>query len=172
MPEWKRRLLGMGLPCLLGFLFDVGQTMYKQPVEYWQGDYTHTTEGAPFMQKLYMVHPLAAAAGHVVWLGCCLTLILLLPEVLAVVLVIAIVFGHTVGGYTWLGYALMSHWYQTAHGMFFVAAVVLGVGLYWSLRTGVQQASTGTSRLLPPPVRWGLIVVAFGLMCYMSLIDG
>ena len=44
MPEWKRRLLGLGLPCLLAFAFDIGLTMYNQPAEYWAGDYSRTTE--------------------------------------------------------------------------------------------------------------------------------
>jgi hypothetical protein len=170
MPEWKRRLLGMGLPCLLAFAFDIGLTMHGQPTEYWQGDYAHTTEGAPFQRKLYMIHPLAAVAGHSIGLGCWITLILLLPEVLAVILSIAIVFGHTVGGYMWFGYALTSHWYQTAHGMFFVSAVVLGMGLYWSLRMGARLGAPSTERRLPQPFRWGLIVVASGLACYMTLV--
>ena len=48
MPQWKRRLLGLGLPCLLAFAFDIGMTMYGQPAQYWAGDYSRTPEGAPF----------------------------------------------------------------------------------------------------------------------------
>ena len=97
MPEWKRRLWGMGLPCLLAFLLDAGHTLHGQPAEYWAGNYTDTTEGTPYFRLLFMIHPLAVIAGYLVWVGLLIGLLILLPEVLAVILSIAIVFGHTNG---------------------------------------------------------------------------
>jgi hypothetical protein len=123
MPEWKCRLLGLGLPCLLAFAFDIGLTLYNQPMEYWAGDYGRTTEGAPFFRKLYEIHPLAAVAGYGLWAGSILAWIVFTPEVVAVILAIAIVFGHTAGGYAGLvaatvtadgaGFDIGPRWFQT-----------------------------------------------------------
>jgi hypothetical protein len=166
MSEWKRRLLGMGVPCLLAFLLDSSLTLQGQPAEYWSGNYAYTTEGAPLMRHLYMVHPLAAVAGYLVWAGLVLGLLVLLPEVLAVILSIAVVFGHVGGAYTWLAPAITVGWYQTVNGMFAVTAVVLGVGLHWALRAPVGTEATSTKRL-PAWLRWGLIILLFGTGCAM-----
>src|SRR4051794_24914098 len=101
MPDWNRRLVGLGVPCLLAFLLDSGLTLHGQPAEYWAGQYTFTTEGAPLMRRLYMAHPLAAVGGYLAWAGILCGLLVLLPEVLAVILSIAVVFGHVAGAYTW-----------------------------------------------------------------------
>jgi hypothetical protein len=170
MPDWKRRLLGLGLPCLLAVSYDVGLTLHGQPARYWAGDYNSTTEGAPFFRKLFETHPLAVVAGEALWASIILTWILLLPEVLAVTLAIAVVIGHTVGGYTWLSLMPMRHWFQIGHGTLLVAAAVLGVGLHWSLRTARSAGPAAPTKRLHPLVRWGLIVVATGLACYMYLI--
>jgi hypothetical protein len=170
MPEWKRRLLGLGIPCLLAFAFDIGLTMHGQPAAYWAGDYSRTTEGAPFFRKLFEIHPLAEAAGEALWAGVIVVGLLLLPEVLAVILAVAVVFGHTGGGYTWLGWPIESRWFQTLHGVLFVSATVLGLGLYWLLHVARREAESATTRRLHPVVRWGLIGIAGGLACYMYLI--
>jgi hypothetical protein len=169
MSNWRRRLLGMGLPCLMALALDVTLTMRGQPAEYWAGDYAQTNEGAPFHRKLYAIHPAAAVAGHTVWAGILIGLILLLPEVLAVILAIAVVFGHAAGAYTWLEGGVATGWFQTADGLIPAAAVVLGTGLYWSLSGPVQQEATGASRPVHPVVRWGLIALLFASACYMVL---
>src|SRR5262245_11645134 len=102
MANWQRRLIGLGLPCLFALLLDNGLTLHGQPAEYWAGDHSQTTEGAPFYRKLYVWHPAAAVCGYLVWAGLLGGLLILLPEVLAVVLSIAVVFGHTAGAYTWI----------------------------------------------------------------------
>jgi hypothetical protein len=180
MPEWKRRLLGLGLPCLLAFAFDIGLTLYNQPAEYWVGDYSRTTEGAPFQRKMYEIHPLAAVAGHGLWAGIILTWILFMPEVVAVILAIAIVFGHTAGGYTGLGtatgtadgsaFGIGPRWFQSLHGVLFVSATVLGLGVYWSLWTARLDSGEPRSQRLHPLTRWSLLGIASALACYMCLI--
>jgi hypothetical protein len=37
MTEWQRRLLELGLPCLLPWVLDVALTLHGQPPEYWAG---------------------------------------------------------------------------------------------------------------------------------------
>jgi len=151
----------MGIPCLVAFLLDSGLTLHGQPSEYWAGDYSHTTEGGPFWRRLYTIHPWAAVGGYALWVGLGAGLLVLLPEVLAVILSIAIVFGHFAGAYTWLVRITSVGWYQTANGMFLVAAVVLGVGLHWSLRT-CEPATATAAHQLPGGLRWGLIALLFG----------
>ncbi len=180
MPEWKRRLLGLGLPCLLAFAFDNGLTLYNHPAEYWAGDYSRTVEGAPFFRKLYEIHPLAAVAGHGLWAGILLTWIVFMPEVVAVILAVAIVFGHTAGGYaglaaaTWTpegaGFDIGPRWFQALHGVLFVSATVLGLGVYWSLWTARPDAGVLKDQRLRPAARWGLLGVASAVACYMYLI--
>ena len=166
MLEWKRRLIGLGVPCLLAFLLDSGLTLKGQPAEYWAGQYSYTTEGAPFMRRLYMIHPIAAVGGYMCWAGILLGLLVLLPERLAVVLAIAVVFGHVAGAYTWLIPALTVGWYQTVNGMFLASASVLGVGLHWLLRGPVPSTSGFLSRMSSRQ-RWGLIALLFGAGCSM-----
>ena len=73
---------------------------------------------------------------------------LLLPEVLAAIVAIAIVFGHTAGGFTWLHIIPERHWFQTLHGLLFISATVLGLGLHWSLRKARLDETAGP-RLSP-----------------------
>ena len=170
MSDWKRRLLGLGLPCLLAFAFDIGMTLHGQPAEYWRGDYSSTTEGAPFFRKLFAFHPLAAVAGECLWASIVLIGVLLLPELLAIILTIAVVFGHAAGGYTWLGLIHERGWLQTLHGVLGIAAVVLGLGLYFLMRTARPPGHKSTSRHLHPVLRWGIVAVATGIASYMYLI--
>ena len=167
MSNARRRLIGMALPCLLALALDAGLTLRGQPKEYWAGDYSQTTEGAPFHRKLFAIHPAAAVAGYAAWAGILVGLILLLPESLAVVFSIAVVFGHTAGAYTWLDGGITVGWFQTARGMLPTSAVVLGAGLYWSLSEGGQREAKGANRPRNPFVRWGLIAALFGIACYM-----
>ncbi len=167
MADWKRRLLGLGLPCLLAFLLDLSFTLHGQPAEYWAGHYTQTTEGAPFYRMLYQWHPVGAIFGHLVWAGLIGGLLILLPEVLAIVLSIAVVFGHTAGAYTWINAMLLrangveaSGWYQLANGMFLLSALVVGVGIHWEARSAALSGKPDASRRVSGTRRW-ILVAAF-----------
>jgi hypothetical protein len=154
-------------------------TMYNQPAEYWAGDYSRTTEGAPFFRKLFEIHPLATAGGYGLWAGIILTWIVFMPDIMAVILAIAIVFGHTAGGYVGLvnatavdgtGFELGPRWFQTLHGVLFVSATVLGLGVHWSLRTARPDAGVPKDQRLHLVVRWSVLGVASAVACYMYLI--
>src|SRR5260370_28494703 len=95
--NWQRRLIGLGLPCLLPWMLDVGLTLHGQPAAYWAGDYARTTEGAAFYRRLYAVHPAAGVGEHLVWVGLVGGLLVLLPAAPAVVLALAVAVGHTWG---------------------------------------------------------------------------
>jgi hypothetical protein len=155
--NWQRRLLGLGLPCLLAWALDIGLTLNGQPLEYWAGGYSATTEGAPFWRMLYAWHPAAAIVGHVLWACLLAGLLILLPEVLAVILTIAVVFGHTAGAYTWIeGMLYRSYgqagtgWYQAANALFLAAAIVAGVGVRWTVRSAALHATSESGRV----ARW------------------
>src|SRR5262249_14514998 len=101
--DWKRRLLGLGLPCLLAFLLDTGLRLRAQPEAYWAGNYHFILqEGSPFLRALYTWHPLAAVAGYALWAAIITGLLVLLPEWLAVILSLAIGVGHIGGAHSWL----------------------------------------------------------------------
>src|SRR5206468_8139553 len=120
-------------------------------------------------RQLYAWHPVAAVCGHLIWAGLLVGLLLLLPEVLAVVLAIAVVFGHTAGAYTWIqGMLLRAHgpaatgWYQAANGMFLLSALAVGVGIHWTVRSSALWGRSGSERQLSGWVRWVLVAVLVG----------
>jgi len=102
MANWQRRLVGLGVPCLLTWMLDVGLSLYGQPPEYWAGDYSRTTEGAAFYRRLYAAHPAVGVGGQVLWMGVVAGLLVLLSETLAAVLALAAACGSTFGASTWV----------------------------------------------------------------------
>jgi hypothetical protein len=167
MTDSKRRLLALGLPCCLAFVADSTVTLCAQPKEYWQGHYDWTVEDSLFFHALYVIQPLAAVAGYCAWAAVIAGLLLLLPEVLAVILAIVIVFGHVLGAYITLAPILPGGWYQVANGMFLAAAAALGIGLYWFLLTSSGDGLAGRGKPLPSWLRWGLIASLLGAGCFM-----
>ena len=172
MGYWKRRLLGVGIPCLLALLLDAGLTTLGQSQEYWTGDYSAVNEGNPFFRKLFAIHPGAAIAGYAIWAGVLIGLVLLLPEVLAVVLSVAVVFGHVAGAYTWMQHfewvsPFRQGWFQTANGLLPAAAVVLGIGLCWGLTKTETLETTVAGPSMPWAARWGLIALLLGASVYV-----
>jgi hypothetical protein len=93
-----------------------------------------------------------------------------MPECIAVVLTVVIVFGHSAGGYTWFGFPLQSRWFHTLYGVVFVSAAVLGVGLHWFLWTSPRQVAVVAAPWLRPAVRWSLVAIATALAAYVYLV--
>jgi hypothetical protein len=168
MATWQRRLVGLGLPCLLTWVLDVGLTLHGQPPEYWAGDYARTTEGAAFYRRLYALHPAAGAGGQLLWMGAVAGLVVLLPETCAVVVALAAAFGNTLGASTWVTAALLRRaawgqptavsWYQASCGLFLAAALLSGVGVRWAVRS---SACSGPGESMRPAgwPRWVLVSV-------------
>lgn len=156
---WGRRL-GMVLPFLLAFLLDWSLTLYGQTAEYWAGNYACANETSPFFRGLFMIHPLAAIAGQLVWVGLILELLVLLPEFLAMILFILVVFGHMMGAYSWMILDITVGTYQFGMVTNLATALLLGLGLHWSQRAPLQNGtSEGT---LPTWLRYGLIPLLSG----------
>src|SRR5262249_25617713 len=95
MSTGKRRVLGLCVPpCLLG-LVDCVVTLAGQPPSYWKGNYASYHEVSPTFAQLLSLHPLAFVAGTVVLFCVYAALMVLLPEILATVLSVALTMGHT-----------------------------------------------------------------------------
>lgn len=169
MVEWRRRLLGLGLPCLLPWALDVALTLHGQPPAYWAGDYAQTTEGGAFYRRLYELHPAAAVGGHVLAFGLLVVLLVLLPERPAVALALAGAFGSTWGASTWVqrefitraawGSPAAVDWYQATCAMFLTTAVLAGVGVHWVVRSSALSPPDGPGRR-----RWVVIGVCLAAL--------
>jgi hypothetical protein len=171
MVDWQRRLLGLGLPCLLAFLLDTGLRLCAQPEAYWAGNYHRTlAEGTPFVYALYTWHPLAAVAGYALWAAIIAGLLVLLPECLAVILALATGVGHIGGAYTWLKPGLGTWWYELTNGILLVSGLSLGFGLQWYLRSAkVGTVERGKQGRWFGVVRWCCIVALSGLGYFLYL---
>ena len=166
MATWQRRLIGLGLPCILTWVLDVGLTLQGQPPEYWAGDYARTSEGASFYRRLYTLHPAAGVGGQFLFISLIAGLLVLLPEVLAVVLALAAVFGNTYGASSWVTAALITrsawgratpmNWYQASNGMFLASAILAGVGVHWVVRSSKLQGHV-EARHLAEWQRWMVV---------------
>jgi hypothetical protein len=163
MTDSTRRLVGLGLPCLLAFLLDTSLALFGE---------SGIIEHRLVFITLYKVHPLAAAGGYFVWAVLVAGLLLILPGVLAVILAIVLVFGHMAGAYTQLVPILAGVWYQAANGTFLIAAIALGTGLHWWLR---GRPGARARPLVTGWRRWALIAVlsvAWGVMAVVPVQGG
>ena len=160
------RLLGLCVPPLLLLILDVSLTLLGQSSAYWAGDYSAVREGSPTFHHLLAIHPAAFAAGLLTWAAVFVALILLLPDTLALILGIAVTFGHTVGAATWLLYRF-AYGYQACSGLSLVAAALLGLGIRWGWRACPAQACPLNG--WPAGLRWVLVACLVGVAVYLFL---
>jgi hypothetical protein len=149
--ERKRRLLGMGIPFGLAFLPSTALAVFN-PTTFEVGDRL-------FFHGLYQIHPTAVVAGYLIWGAIVVSLIVMTPELLAMMVTIAAVFGHLGGVYSHLNRALGGAWYQAANGMMLVAAAAVGTGIWWSAGMARRSGDNCAKRRSPSWLRWGFIVV-------------
>jgi hypothetical protein len=126
----RLRFVGLCLPPILFSILDAFLTLMGQSANYWGGDYAQVNEVSPTFNHLLAIHPLAFMAGSAVWLGVVVGFLLLVPDTLALIVSIAVVFGHTVGASSWLLWRFQ-YGYQFCNGLFLLAAVV------WVCRSGM-----------------------------------
>jgi hypothetical protein len=135
---FERRFVGLCVPPLALGLVDGSLTLVGQSSFYWQ-DYLAVNEANPVFASLLQVHPVAFLAGAVAWLAMLCTLILVLPRLAALILSIAITFGHTIGSGNWL----FNHFelgYHLANGYYLLSACVLGLGIRYAMASGMPDA--------------------------------
>ena len=166
MTDSKRRLIGMGIPFALAFVTDTALTTALTVRGYrpWE------VEDRLFFHTLYLIHPLAPLAGSLMWACVIIGLFLLLPDVLAVILAIVVVFGHVGGAFSQIYPFLGSWYYQLVNGLFLLTAATLGTGLWWSSRASPVVQRSGHAYGLPALLRWGLIALLTGVAGCMVLI--
>jgi hypothetical protein len=166
MTDSKRRLIGMGIPFGLAFVTDTALTtaLTVRGLRPWE------VEDRLFFHTLYLIHPLAPIAGYLMWACVIIGLLLLLPDVLAVIVTIVVVFGHVGGAYSQIYPFLGSWYYQPANGLFLLTAATLGTGLWWSARASRAVHRSGHANGLPALLRWGLIALLTGVAGFMVLI--
>jgi hypothetical protein len=119
---------------------------------------------------LYLINPLALIAGYLIWAGAIIGLLLLLPDVLAVIVTIVVAFGHVGGAYSQVIPVLGSWGYQVTNGVFLLTAAALGTGLWWSARASSAVRRSGPAGSLPVWLRCGLIALLAGVAGCMVLI--
>jgi hypothetical protein len=160
MTDTKRRLLGMGIPLGLVFCADTALAVEGGRV----------IPDSLILHALARIHPQVVLCGYLAWAATIVGLLLLTPEVLAVILTIAVAFGHVAGTYSQLTSVLGHWWYQAANGMFLITALALGTGLWWSARPSLRVNRATRATCLPPWLRWGLIASLSGVAGGMVLI--
>lgn len=135
---FKRRFIGLCVPPLALGVVDGLMTLVGQSSFYWE-NYLAVNEANPVFANLLQVHPVAFLAGAAAWLGMMCTMIVVLPRLPALILSIAITFGHTIGSGNWL----LEHFdlgYQLANGYYLLSACVLGLGIRYAIGSGMPEA--------------------------------
>jgi hypothetical protein len=135
---FTRRFVGLCVPPLVLGLVDGSLTLAGQSSFYWE-NHLAVNEANPIFASLLQVHPVAFLAGAATWLAMLCTLILVLPRLAALILSIALTFGHTIGSGNWL----FNHFelgYHLANGYYLFSACALGLGIHYAMASGMREA--------------------------------
>jgi hypothetical protein len=162
----RNRVLGLCLPPLVLCALDCGLTLVGQSADYWGGNYHRVNEASPTFNHLLQLHPAAFAAGNLVWVLLFVAVILLLPNVLALITSIVVTFGHTVGAATWLLYRF-HYGYQMCLGLLLASSIILGSAVYWGWQA--KPIQTNPLSNWSPVVRWTVIALLVGIAVYLFL---
>ncbi|MCI5129601.1 MAG: hypothetical protein D3905_04975 [Candidatus Electrothrix sp. AS4_5] len=98
--------LWLCLPFVPVCLIDAGVTLSGQAHEYWQGNWQYVEEVFPLFAWVLSSGPGAFVLACLAWIAVFGGLIVLAPDVIAEILSLALVNGHTWGTMTWLVYDL------------------------------------------------------------------
>lgn len=147
------------VPPVLLCVLDFGLTLYGQSGDYWSGNYANFNEMSPSFAYYLSVHPLVFAAFGLLWIAIFSAAILLLPELLALTVAVAIMIGHLAGAATWLAYHF--HNYQACNALILVTAFVLVFSFKQGQRENGGSALNWQGTGLPGWVRWVLVALLF-----------
>ena len=157
---FKQKFLGLCLPPLAFALLDGGLTLAGQGDIYWS-NFATTNEAGPAWAALLQAHPLAFLLGALAWCAALCGLVLVLPPTLALILSIAITFGHTLGAGSWL-FEHFAFGYQLRNGYYLASACLLGLGIRHAASHGALDRDDALA--LAPQTRWqigaGIFAVA------------
>lgn len=161
---FRRRFLGLCVPPLVLGSVDGSLTLVGQSSFYWE-NHLAINEANPIFAGLLQIHPVAFLAGAGAWLAMLCTMILVLPRLAALILSIAITFGHTIGSGKWL-FEHFELGYQLANGYYLLSACVLGLGIHYAMASGMPDAD-----VLDVPasvrVKIGGVVFALGALLWL-----
>jgi len=110
---------------------------------------------------------MAFAMGILLWEILFVTIILLLPDVIALIVSIVVTFGHVWGASTWLYFFRFQYAYQCCMGLFLASSIIIGSGIYWGWQARPVQRHPMSS--WSPVARWTLIALAVGVAVYLFL---
>jgi hypothetical protein len=167
MPQFRQRLLGLCLPPAALATLDGALTLAGQSGRYWAGNYGQVNELSPTFHQLLSYHPLAFTAGWLAWVLVFCSMILLMPQTLALTTSIAVTLGHTWGATTWLLYRF-HYGYQVCEGLFLATALALAMGIRWGWRAK-PQSDVPVGAGLPLFSRWAGIAMLFAITIYLFL---
>ena len=157
----SRNALWLCLAPLLFSMLDGGLTLHGQSESYWSGNYHQANEGAPSQRRWLQIHPFVFIAGKICWIAVFCALILLLSEILAMCLAVAIVIGHTAGTATWLW--RQPNGYQMCMVLFLLTSVVIVVTFKRGQNPEGRAAFDWQRTGLPDWVRW-MVIGGLGLI--------
>jgi hypothetical protein len=102
----------------------------------------------------------------VAWLTAVAVMIVLLPDTLALILSIAVTFGHTAGALTWVRRMRIEYQYQLCIAVLLCCAIAIALGIRWG-----WQASPRVPHELPISARWRWATLALlgALAAYLFL---
>jgi hypothetical protein len=132
--------LWLCLPFVTVFLCDVGVTLSGQTSEYWQGNRKFVNESFPLFAWGLSNGPWVFITLCLAWFAVFGTLIMLVPGVIAEILTLALVNGHTWGTMTWFIYRIQLDYHLCL--LFFVFSSVLFIVSDRKWRLG-QPSSAG-----------------------------
>jgi len=101
-PAMRNNKFWLCLPPLFFCLLDQALTLWNQSGAFWNGEYVLAIETNPIAYRLLSQHPALYLAGLVVWITLFLVLIISLSSRLAMILCVAITYGHLWGTMGWL----------------------------------------------------------------------
>jgi hypothetical protein len=143
-------------------LTDWALTLAGQPAAYWAGDYSQANELSPTFHNLLGGHPALFVLGVLAWVASFVALIVLLPNTPAVMLSLAVAFGHANGAASWLRGAYP---YQARIGLVCLTAALAGLGVRLALGQGAPRRAG-----LPWWLRWGLVAALLAFSAYLFLV--
>jgi hypothetical protein len=132
--KFDKSRLWLCLPFVLVFLCDACVTLSGQPSSYWEGTRQNVKEAFPLFAWGLSHGPLVFAVVCLVWIAVFSTLIISATSIIAEILSLALVNGHTWGTMTWLVYDLQLDYHLCL--LFFVFSGTLFIVSYRRWRIG------------------------------------
>jgi len=162
------RAIWLLVPPILLCTLDAGFTLYGQSPNYWAGNYADVNELSPSFAHALSIHPLAFVGLILLWIVLFSATILLLPELLALTISVAIVIGHVAGAGGWLLYHFEN--YQACIALVLVSAFVIVLSFKRGQCESGQSAFDWQRTGLPGWSRWALVALLIALPVWWLLI--